>query len=169
MRPTLFLPLLCLSCATAAAQAPWTAHTLRRDSTAALPSATLADVAWLVGHWAGEGPFGWNDEVWAPAAGDALAGVYRILDGDRVALYELLTITEENGTLVFRLKHFRPDLSGLEDAGPALARPLLRLEPAAAYFEGLTYRRDGPGAATVFVALDGGAQEGVFPYRRARP
>jgi len=62
--------------------------------------ASISQVAWLAGNWAGGGPVG-IEERWAPPAGGAMLAVSRTITGDRMVAFEFLRIVERNGTLVY--------------------------------------------------------------------
>lgn len=169
--PLFVTPLWCLVAAVpASAQSPFTEHTLRADDGAPRPHATLASVAWLPGHWTGEGLGALAEESWLPAAGGAMAGVFRLVDGDAVRFYELVTLVEEAGSLVMRLKHFHPDLVGWEEREATVDFPLVRLRADTLWFDGLTMARGARGdAMKIWVALEqagGVTSEALFTYRR---
>ena len=132
------------------------------------PPASLDGIAWLAGHWHGQGLGGAVEEVWAEAAGGQMMGAFRMIKDDQVAFYEIMTIAEHDGSLVLRLKHFNADLTGWEDKDQTVDFPLVRMDDQAAYFDGMTLRRDGPDAMTVFVRIgqDDGPQIATFNYRR---
>jgi hypothetical protein len=63
--------------------------------------ATLTQLAWLAGTWAGgSGPVTF-EERWTPAAGGAMLAVSRTLKGDRMVAFEFLRIVERNGGLIY--------------------------------------------------------------------
>lgn len=149
-------------------QVPQTEHTLRADATDR-PAASLADVAWLEGHWRGEGLGAVVEETWLPPAGGAMAGVFRLVDDGELRFYELVTLTEEAGSLVLRLKHFNADLTGWEAADETVDFPLVRMRLDTLWFDGLTIAREGETAMRIWVALEqssGEVGEGEFIYRR---
>ncbi|MGD8319837.1 MAG: DUF6265 family protein [Gemmatimonadota bacterium] len=157
----------------APAQEPLTEHTLRADRSPNPPPATLSSVAWLAGHWKGEGLGGVAEETWLPPAGGAMAGVFRLVDADGVRFYEMVTLVEEAGSLVMRLKHFDPALVGWEERAATVTFPLLRVAPDTLWFDGLTLSRVGAGDEMhVWVALersDEEVSEALFTYRRQPP
>ncbi len=51
------------------AQSQNTPHTLALDRPENMPTATLNDIAWIVGHFQGEALGGTFEEVWAPPFG----------------------------------------------------------------------------------------------------
>ena len=63
--------------------------------------ASISQVVWLAGNWAGGGgPVG-IEERWAPPAGGAMLAVSRTTKGDRMVAFEFLRIVERDGTLVY--------------------------------------------------------------------
>jgi len=149
-------------------QTPYTEHTLRADSSGSRPAATVTQLDWLTGHWRGDGLGAVVEETWLPAAGGAMAGVFRLVRGDSVEFYELVTLVEERGSLVLRLKHFGPALAGWEAQDRSVTFPLLRVEPSRFWFDGLTMQLVSADEVHVWVALErtGTVQEAVFRYRR---
>ncbi len=105
--------------------------------------ATLDEVAWLAGRWAGTGLGGQSHEAWLPPLHGQMAGVFHQSSDSELLFYEILQIVERDGSLVVRLKHFNRDLSGWEDnsAESAIEFPLVAIEGETAYFSGLTYQR----------------------------
>lgn len=137
------------------------------------PPASVAGLGWLTGHWVGAGIDGATaQEVYSAPAGGALAGHFVQLDGEGgVAFYEILQIAELGGSLVYRLKHFGPDLAGWEEKAEVVAFPLVAIEGEALYFDGLTVRKDGADGLISAVQVeqsDGTTAEYVFRYRRVR-
>ena len=119
------------------------------------PPATIEDMAWIVGSWEGTGLGGRSHESWLPPVSGQIAGVFHQSADDGLVFYELLQFIERDGSLVLRLKHFHPDLSGWEDnsAGSAIEFPLVAIEADAAYFDGLTYERIGEDGLRIHLEL----------------
>src|SRR5688572_1118663 len=64
--------------------------------------ATIADVAWIAGTWAGGGGGAVSlEERWTPPAGGAMLGVSRTIKQDRMVAFEFLRIIERNGGLLY--------------------------------------------------------------------
>jgi hypothetical protein len=82
-----------------------------------------------------------------------MMGMYRLIKDGKVAFYELLTFVEEEGSLTLKLKHFNADLTGWEEKDKFVTFRLARVAADAVYFDGLTFRRDGPDRMTIFLAL----------------
>ena len=83
-------------------------------------------------------------------------------------MYEFVLIIEEEGSLSVQLKHFNADLSGWEEKDKHISFPLVKLTAKAAYFEGLTYLRDGPDRLKVYVVAgqEGNVKEEAIVYHR---
>lgn len=138
------------------------------------PAAAIADLAQLAGQWHGEGYGGPATEVYSPPQAGGIAGHF-LQEGGKggVLFYELLQIVPRGRSLVYRLRHFNPDITGWEDAkgGKAVEFPLVAVEGNRFFFDGLTLVREGPDALTVWVKIaEGGkpATDVPFRYRRLR-
>lgn len=154
--------------AIATAQSQLTPNTLKLNDPGARPRATLADLRLLVGHWQGEFMGGMAEEVWLPAAGGSMLGVYRLYKGNKVILYEIMIATEEEGSLVMKLKHFHADLKGWEEKDETTAFRFVKAAGNTAWFDGLTYRKQADGTLQGFLATrhgDDPVEEQAFTYR----
>jgi hypothetical protein len=129
--------------------------------------ATLADVAFMSGHWRDASAEGVSEEIWTAPQGDAMLGMWRFVSGGQARIYELLSIRQEERGLVLLLRHFDPQLKAREEKDKPLVIPLLRAAPGEVVFEGkstsggllrLTYRR---------VGADG--MEGILERDDAKP
>lgn len=124
----------------------------------------------VAGRGVGEGLGATVEEVWLPPSGGAMAGVFRLMREGSTEFYELVTLVEDGGSLLLRLKHFGPDLVGWEERDEVVTFPLVRREPGALWFDGLTIRRVGEDAMRIWVAIEsreGDVSEALFEYRRA--
>lgn len=131
------------------------------------PKASIKEVAWIAGHWQGEAFGGITEEIWSLPMGNAMMGVFRLVNDNKTSFYEIETITEENETLILRLKHFNQDLKGWEEKDVTVDFPLVKLEPHKAYFEGLTFEKISEGEINIYVVIaddDGSYNEMKFPY-----
>ncbi|HSP20050.1 MAG TPA: DUF6265 family protein, partial [Myxococcaceae bacterium] len=99
------------------------------------------------------------------------AGVFRASRGGQVTFFELMTVVEVGGSLVFRLKHFGPDLRGWESPERVVDLALVRTTRSALQFDGLTYRRAGGRLeAEVLVGVGaGGSRAEKFLYAPRAP
>lgn len=166
MRPILILSILGLIVAPLHAQSRLTTNTLTLDDASNMPSATVEDVAWLAGHWRGEFLGGQAEEVWSPPSGGSMLGMFKLVRDGASSFYEIMTLTEENGGVVLKLKHFNPDLTGWEEKDEHVAFPLAKIEDNAAYFDGLTLKRVGLKTLQGYLAMHGsdGMSEIAFTY-----
>ena len=137
------------------------------------PPAKIAEAAWLTGDWAGEGIAGAEaHETWLPASGGTMVGVFVQEKPDGSIMFtEHMYLSEEAGSLIVKLKHFNPDLTGWEDKDGMVRFPLIAIEPCRAYFRSLTYRCDGPNGLLVAVRMKSEGDkvsELVFRFKRRR-
>jgi hypothetical protein len=96
----------------------------------------IENVSWLAGHWVGTGTDDVSEEVWLPPTSGAMVGMWRWASNGSVRLYELLTIAREGDQLVLRLRHFRPNLNGLEEKDAPFVLPAVRIGDREVVFEG---------------------------------
>jgi hypothetical protein len=159
------------SCSTAFAAEPWTANTMRLAKGETGARATIADMAWYAGTWRGEGLDGLNEEIWSKPEHGAMMGMYRLIKDGRARFYELLTITEENGTLLLKIKHFHPDLRGWEERDVSVQMPFISAKDGRYYFEGITFEPRPGNTVKIYLVIEskdrkGPVREEVFSYRR---
>lgn len=130
----------------------------------------LQALAWLAGHWVGEGLGGWNETLWSAPRGGSMMGMFRHMREGEVVFYEFLTLRMRGDTLVKALKHFHPDRIGWEERTRSVEFPLLRVEGDTIVFDHMTYRRDGPDRMeiTVMLADPERLEAETFVYRRVR-
>lgn len=136
------------------------------------PPASVAQMDWLVGRWEGTGIEGARAvESWLAPFGSTMVGTFVQADATGGIMFsEHMYLAEEDGSLVLKLKHFNPDLTGWEDAEGMQRFRLIAVEPCRALFSGLTIRCDGEGRLLIAVrmrARDGSISELVFRFTRA--
>jgi hypothetical protein len=131
------------------AQEKVTQRTLKLAPGAKSPEATLADVAWLAGHWVGPALGGESEEIWSPPKAGSMMGMYRLVRDGKPVFYELATLVEEGGSLTLRLKHFNPDLTGWEEKEKTVDFPLVALGKGTFHFEGMSLHPEGDSGMTV--------------------
>ena len=145
-----------------------TEHTVKLSPGEKPPPAKIADVKWLAGHWIGEAFGGTAEELWAEPVGGAMAGMYRLHKDGKTIFYEILTVSEKDGSLVIRLKHFNPDLTGWEEKNDVQSFSLVAKRDGALQFEGMSFHPQGD-QLTVYLAVehkDKPVEEVMFRYRR---
>jgi hypothetical protein len=153
------------------AQVAQTEHTLKLEEKAARPKATLADVKLLEGHWKGDFLGAKAEELWLPPAGGAMAGVFRLYEGDKAMFYEFMLLLEEEGSVSMKLKHFHGDLKGWEEKDEMQTFRFVKSTLEGVWFEGLTFLKQADGSLKGYIALkgkDGKAHEESFVYRQAK-
>lgn len=137
--------------------------------------ASLADVAWIAGHWVDDADGNLSEEVWTAPAGDSMIGMWRYTARGKLAVQELLNIADHGAGPVLRLRHFDPRMAAREEKDAPLALPLVSWKENEAVFEGpgvpsgrvkLTYRRPEPDVLAV--TLDKGGKPQEFRMRRRR-
>jgi hypothetical protein len=132
------------------------------------PAANLEVVKWLSGHWRGEAFGGLIEEVWSAAVGGSMMGAFKLVVENKVQFYEIETISEENQSLIFRLKHFNKDLKGWEEKDQTIDFKLVKVTENKVYFNGLTLEKISNDEINIYVAIkDGGiTTEEKFTYTR---
>ncbi len=151
------------------AQDQLTEHTLRLNEGSQPATATIDDIAWLAGSYRGEGLGGVVEEIWSEPAAGMMVGLFRATKNDSLMFTELMYISEEDSSLVLRLKHFNPDLTGWEEKDEVEEFRLVKMTDNAAYFDGSTIRRGDDGGMAAYVNVrksDGTLGEFGFVYER---
>lgn len=134
------------------------------------PKADLNVVHWIEGLWRGEAFGGITEEVWTPALGGSMMCAFKLVVNGEVKFYELVTIVQENGTLILRLKHFHSDLKGWEKQNETQDFRLVKVTPTKVYFDGFTFERLSNSKMNVYVVVQNGEakKEVRFSYTKAR-
>lgn len=158
-----------------ASAVPGPAGAAARLPDAARPAvdAALSDLAWLAGRWVSAEKGTFSEESWSPSSGDSMVGTWRLSVGGRAKLFELLTLLEEEGKVVLRLRHFDRRGVAWEEKDEPLVLPLVAKGRNVAVFEGreagaflrLTYGRAGS-ALTVTLEKETGPAR-TYRFRRA--
>lgn len=159
---SLLLPL------TTMAQNPFP-NTLEIDSTSISPKANLEDISWIAGHWKGTAFGGDTEEIWSAPLGNSMMGSFKIVIDNEIQFYELMTISEENGTLMLRILHFDKSLNGWEEQGHPEEFPLVKISPNKVFFDGLTFEKISKKKINIYVIIDDekqGTEEMNFPYKK---
>ena len=144
-------------------------NTLKRSKDFVPPKAKIDDVAWIAGNWKGAAMGGEFTESWDSPSSGSMVGMFKMHGKQGVSFYEILTISELEGSLILRLKHFAKDLKGWEEKNEVVEKPLLHLKHNEACFEGLTFRAHDANQMSIFVSIaekDGAAKEVEFECKR---
>lgn len=148
------------------AQSPNTEHTLELDNPNARPTASFADVEWMLGSWQGDAFGGRVEEDWQAASGGTMVGFFKLVREGEASLYEFMMVVEDGDSLEMRLKHFEADFSAWEDKAEYVSFPLVRLGEESAYFDGLTYRRVDRDRMIVYVSIGEEKEEAKIEFVR---
>lgn len=172
MRPAIAVCVLLATYPAAIAQTKNTEHTLKLDAGASPGKAELGDFQWLVGHWVGDGLGGICEEIWVPplAGSSEMMGMFRYVKDGKLAFTEHFLLCAEDGTVAMKLKHFDPNFKGWEEKDKHMTFRLVKVEPNAAYFSGLTMKKE-PDGIRVYVALkqkSGETTEAAFDLKAAK-
>jgi hypothetical protein len=111
---------------------------------------------------------GWCEEVWSKPKAGTMMGMFRLIRENNTAFFEILTIVDEDSTLILRLKHFHPNLNGWEEKDETVDFPLVKIEGQTAYFSGMTFQRKSEDELIIYLAFkqkDGSFREGEFHYK----
>ena len=139
----LVFPTLLLASVLASAAEPRTEHTFSLRDGEERPAATLADARFLVGSWAGTAFGEKMEESWSAPTGGSMVGTFKLFDGDEPAMYELMLLTVEDGTLSLKVKHFNADFTAWEDKPDYVNFKLVKLSANELHFGGISfYKRD---------------------------
>ena len=142
-------------------------NTLKFDASKETFKASINDVSWVSGYWLGEAFGGKTEEVWTSPLGNSMMGSFKLVVEDVIQFYELCTISEENESLVFRLKHFHNDLKGWEEKNDMIEAALVKIDGNRAYFNDFTFERVNKTTLNIYVIFkkkDGQEEEMKFQY-----
>ncbi|MGD0443296.1 MAG: DUF6265 family protein [Edaphobacter sp.] len=125
------------------------------------PAATINDVHWLAGDWAGSLDGGMQESATFPPTKGHMPGFARGWGQDgTIWFYEINDFIEVNGSIEFRVKHFSGDLAGWEGKNEFVRHRLIEVTNKAMYFDGLTIVKEGPDHFTVYVRIAEGERKG---------
>ena len=155
--------------ATSWAQSPRTEHTFGLDDPDKPPGATLSDAAMLVGSWTGTAFGGTFEEVWNPPSAGSMVGLFKLMHEGRVTMYEILLLTEEEGTLSLKVKHFDPDFSAWEEKEDYVDFRFVQAGEDALHFSGISFYRLGDNEMHAYLVMRHGDEirEEKIVYHRA--
>ncbi len=134
------------------------------------PKADLSAIEWVAGAWRGEAFGGITEEVWTPPLGGSMMCVFKLVVNEQVRFYEIVTISEENETLILRLKHFNADLTGWEEKNVTVDFKLVKVSDNKVFFDGFTFEKISEDEINIYVVVDnqGKRSEVKFNYHRVK-
>jgi len=132
------------------------------------PKADLTSIGWIEGHWRGEAFGGITEEIWTPALGGSMMCSFKLVIDGKVKFYELVTITEENNSLILRLKHFHSNLKGWEEKDKTIDFRLVKVTDSKIYFDEFTFERVDQTKMNIYVVIEskGKREEVKFSYNK---
>ncbi len=74
----------------------------------AQPAASIDQLAWMTGNWAGQLGPNQLEENWIATEGGSIAAMVRMTGGGSTSMFEMITIEESNGTLVLHIQQWDP-------------------------------------------------------------
>jgi hypothetical protein len=133
----------------------------------------LQPLAFLSGRWTSDSAEGQEEEYWSQATGRSMLGTFRVLkDGDAV-FYEFWVIEVEDGSAIFKMKHFDRGLLGREEKAEMVRLTLSVRDGQDVLFSksdgslSLRYQRHGDElVSTLRRVKDGKTKEDVFHLHR---
>jgi hypothetical protein len=136
--------------------------------------ASVDALAWLAGRWVGDDEDARFEETWSEPRDGVMLGMFRLFRDGAPRFYELLALAGEEDRLVFRFRHFDPELVGWEERAAPLIFDLVQLEGGGAVFSErdraparwMTYRRDEGDGLVVAFATDAGPAADEFRFVR---
>lgn len=132
-----------------------TANDTKQESAASpkLHTPKLGDFAWIAGQWHGEALGGKFEETWNPPMGKSMMGMFKLSKDEGISFYEILTIVEENDTVLLRLKHFDDKLVGWEEKDKSIEFPFVSVSKTEAIFNGLKFVKIDENTMHIFVKI----------------
>lgn len=115
----------------------------------------LAELEWLAGAWVLERPGEHLEERWSGPVGNSMVGHFRWIRGGELWITELVSITEEeDGSVLFRLRHFGAEMTPWEAEDDPFTYRLTESEAGRATFTIIEPRPGRPHRFT-FMPLPG--------------
>lgn len=79
-------------------------------------AAELSDLGWLEGRWVGRWGPRTAEQFWTGPKGGLMLGVFRLFEDNHTLLIEVFTLEQRPDGVVFRFRHFTPDLVPWENS-----------------------------------------------------
>lgn len=145
-------------------------NTIALTDSGSSPKASFKDISWIQGHWRGKAFGGITEEVWSPPLGGSMMCMFKLVVNNKVSFYELVTLTEENNTLMLRLKHFHGNLKGWEEKDKTIDFPLVKVTENKVYFNKFTFERVSDTEMNIYVVVSnkGKEDEIKFVYQKMK-
>ena len=98
-----------------------------------------------------------------------MVGLFKLMHEGNVSFYEIMLITEEEGTISLKVKHFNPDFSAWEEKEDYVNFRFIKAEENAVHFSGISFYRisDDEMHAYIVMRQNEEIREEKIVYRRA--
>lgn len=137
---------------------PRTEHTFKLSEGEERPAATLDDARFLVGRWVGTAFGERMEESWSEPTGGSMVGTFKLFSGDEPAMYEIMLLTVEDGTLSLKVKHFNADFTAWEDKEDYVNFRLVAKAPGELHFGGLSFYKRGEDRLDGYIVMRNGEE-----------
>ncbi len=128
------------------------------------PPATVADIAWMTGNWAGALGPNQLEENWIAGEGGSIAAMVRMTGNGATSMFEVITIEEVDNSLVLHIQQWNP---GFEPRTAAAQKmELSEIAPGRVHFVAVTeggmkslgYSNPSPDSFVIHVEQASGAK-----------
>lgn len=117
----------------------------------------LDTLRWLAGRWQGRVDDTVTEETWSQPVGDNMTGMFRMIKGNSLRFYELMSLEKGAGGTFLLIRHFGPGLVAWEEKDQPLRYRLAGEAKGTASFENvgtdpvrrIEYRQEADGSLTI--------------------
>jgi len=103
----------------------------------------IEQLAFMAGHWRGEGFGATVEEIWSEPLAGTMVGSFRLVKDGKVEFYELMVLGPDAEGFALKVKHFSEGFEAWEEKADAVRFALEKVEGTRAEFKGLRIVRDG--------------------------
>ena len=98
-----------------------------------------------------------------------MVGFFKLFNDEGVSFYEILLLTEEEGSLSLKVKHFSADFTAWEEKGDYVDFRLVKKDEDALHFGGLSFYRRDDNNIDGYIVMKNGEQitEHHLVYKRS--
>lgn len=114
----------------------------------------IENLTWLEGTWTTEKWGGIVEEYWSAPNGNSIIGMFRLINEGKVQFTEHWILSEYDGNLALRLRHFNHDFTGWEEKDEYLEFPFQEMGENFIQFEGLRYELISEAEIKVTLAME---------------
>ncbi len=155
---SLFAALTLVTSVDATAVEPRSEHTYGLSAGEERPAAALEAAAFLVGNWVGTAFGERAEEHWSAPSGGTMVGTFKLFSGDDPAMYEIMLLSVEDGTLSLKVKHFSADFTAWEDKPDYVNFKLVAYSENELHFGGLSFYKRADDKLDGYIVMRNGGQ-----------